>query len=228
MLRQEVYADDARPGASADQIQRAQMPYTVTEQNFTIRAVQPRGTNRHAVFFTHAREAISYHYERNPADPRIQHALTLEVDAFGNVLKQAAIGYGRRTQIRVIDDHGERATGAEPRPGRARLRPTKPSRQPRCSPTPKTASPTPSTSPDEHRNPLPCEAVTFELTGYTATGPAGRFQASDFVEPDPDPQRQAACVTSSLPPRSPTRPRPPAASAAAPSNGCARSTGATI
>ena len=58
--------------------------------------LQPRGANRHAVFFTHAREAISYHYERNPADPRIQHALTLEVDDFGNVLKQAAIGYGRR------------------------------------------------------------------------------------------------------------------------------------
>ena len=40
-------------------------------------------------------------------------------------------------------------------------------------------------SPDTHRTPLPCEALTFELTGYTATGPAGRFQASDFVEPDP-------------------------------------------
>ena len=81
----------------AEQIQRARTPYTVTEQNFTIRALQPRGANRHAVFFTHAREAISYHYERNPADPRIQHALTLEVDDYGNVLKQAAIGYGRRT-----------------------------------------------------------------------------------------------------------------------------------
>ena len=97
MLRQEVYADDAdHPGATPEQIQRARTPYTVTEQNFTIRALQPRGPNRHAVFFTHAREAISYHYERNPTDPRIQHALTLEVDDYGNVLKQAAIGYGRR------------------------------------------------------------------------------------------------------------------------------------
>ena len=71
-----------------DQIRRARTPYTVTEQNFTIRALQPRGANRHAVFLAHAREALSYHYERNPADPRIQHALTLEVDAYGNVLKQ--------------------------------------------------------------------------------------------------------------------------------------------
>ena len=42
------------------------------------------------MFFTHARETISYHYERDPADPRIEHALTLEVDAYGNVLKSLA------------------------------------------------------------------------------------------------------------------------------------------
>ncbi|MCI0647258.1 MAG: toxin, partial [Chloroflexi bacterium] len=88
MLRQEVYALD-----SSDQEQH---PYIVTEQNFSVRQLQPQAENRHAVFLTHAREALSYHYERNPADPRIQHALTLEVDDFGNVLKSAAIGYGRR------------------------------------------------------------------------------------------------------------------------------------
>src|SRR5262249_34288713 len=69
MLRQEIYAED--------NTHKAKHPYTVTEQNFTIQAVQPRGANRHAVFFIHAREAINYHYERNPADPRTQHALTL-------------------------------------------------------------------------------------------------------------------------------------------------------
>ena len=76
-----------------------------------------RGSNRHAVFFTHAREAISYHYERNPADPRIQHALTLEVDAYGNVLKQAAIGYGRRTNP-GRRQAGASAADAEPGPER--------------------------------------------------------------------------------------------------------------
>ena len=88
MLRQEVYA--------LDKSAKEPFPYTVTEQSFTIRALQPQAGNLHAVFFTHAREAIKYHYERNPVDPRIQHTLTLEVDDYGNVLKEAAIGYGRR------------------------------------------------------------------------------------------------------------------------------------
>ncbi|WP_081066246.1 SpvB/TcaC N-terminal domain-containing protein [Burkholderia cepacia] len=167
MLRQEVYADDAtHPGATPEEIQRAGTPYTVTEQNFSIRTLQPRGTNRHAVFFTHADEALSYRYERNPADPRIQHALTLEVDDYGNVLKQAAIGYGRRVSPLSEQWDRDRQTTAlltytENRVTNA------------------------IGSSDILRNPLPCEAVTFELTGYTATGPAGRYRATDFVEPDP-------------------------------------------
>jgi RHS repeat-associated protein len=89
MLRQEIYAADGTP--------KQKIPYAVTEQNFTIEQTQPRSSNRHAVFFTHPRETIIYHYERNPTDPRTAHKLVLEVDAFGNVLKEAAIGYGRRS-----------------------------------------------------------------------------------------------------------------------------------
>lgn len=158
MLRQEVYALDGT--------EREQHPYTVTEQNFTIQRLQPHDGNRHAVFFTHPREAITYHYERNPADPRIQHALTLEVDDYGNVLKQAAIGYGRRASpLSEQWDRDRQTTGL--------LTYTENSVTNAID------------SPDTHRNPLPSEAITFELTGYAATGPAGRYQASDFVEPDP-------------------------------------------
>ena len=89
MLRQEVYALDGTEEKEAH-------PYVVTEQNFTIKCLQPEAANKHGVFFTHAREALTYQYERNPEDPRIGHALTLEVDDFGNVLKSAAVGYGRR------------------------------------------------------------------------------------------------------------------------------------
>ncbi len=184
MLRQEVYADDAGPSATPEQLERTGTPYTVTEQNFTIRTVQPRGGNRHAVFFTHAREAISYHYERNPADPRIQHALTLEVDVFGNVLKQAAIGYGRRKQIRLIDDQG--SVQHVPNPGLTGLDTSDQARQttPLLTYTENRVTNAIETA-DTYRTPLPCESLTFELTGYAPTGAGGRFQATDLVEPDP-------------------------------------------
>ena len=93
MLRQEVYALD---GSGTKDYPHGH-PYTVTEQNFNIQRLQPQAGNRHAVFLTHARESINYYYEREPADPRISHALTLEVDGYGNVLKEIAIGYGRRS-----------------------------------------------------------------------------------------------------------------------------------
>ncbi|MHA7291289.1 SpvB/TcaC N-terminal domain-containing protein [Arthrobacter sp. MDT3-24] len=184
MLRQEVYADDARQGATPQQVQRARTPYTLTELNFTVRTLQPRGGNTQASFFTHACEAISYHYERNPADPRIQHALTLEVDALGNVLKQAAIGYGRREQIRVVDAQGN--VQQVPNPGLAGLDPTDQAKQvtPLLTYTENSVTNAIETS-DTYRTALPCESLTFELTDYTPTGEAGRFQASDLVEPDP-------------------------------------------
>ncbi|GAA3938400.1 SpvB/TcaC N-terminal domain-containing protein [Actinoplanes auranticolor] len=88
MLRQETYAQDGTA--------RAAHPYVVTEQNLAVRMSQPRGTNEHAVFATHQHEAITYHYEREPADPRVTHTLDLEVDPYGNVLRTVTIGYGRR------------------------------------------------------------------------------------------------------------------------------------
>lgn len=184
MLRQEVYADDAVPGATGAQVQRARTPYTVTELNYDIRPLQPKGSNRHAVFFTHAREAIDLHYERNAADPRVQHALTLEVDASGNILKAAAIGYGRRQTLLIRDAQGQRQ--AVPNPGLSGLRVSDRARQTTTLLTYTENGVTHAVeSSDAHRNPLPCEARTFELTGYTPTGAGGRFQASDLVEANP-------------------------------------------
>ncbi|MEM9685877.1 MAG: SpvB/TcaC N-terminal domain-containing protein, partial [Bacteroidota bacterium] len=94
LLRQEVYSEDGTP--------EAQHPYVVTESAYTLRMLQPRAeANRrdrdYGVFFVTPSESISYQYERNPADPRISHQLTLETDAYGHVLQAAAVGYGRRT-----------------------------------------------------------------------------------------------------------------------------------
>lgn len=160
MLRQEVYALDGSD--------KAQHPYTVTEQNFTVQVLQPRTNKRYGVFFTHPREALNYHYERNPADPRVSHAMTLEVDAFGNVLKEVAIACGRRqpdpnlplpvdqnkqTQILVTYTENQVTNVVDER--------------------------------DDYRTPLPSEARSYELTGYSPTSDTGRFQSVDFVQPDP-------------------------------------------
>jgi RHS repeat-associated protein len=105
MLRQEVYALDQTP--------KQDHPYTVTEQNHTVRRLQPRDGNRHGVFLTHPREVINFHYERSFTfdsadpepdpqkkrkifDPRVQHTFTFAVNDFGNVLKSATVAYGRR------------------------------------------------------------------------------------------------------------------------------------
>ena len=192
MLRQEVYAKDGTP--------KAEHPYTVTEQNFTIRRLQPKAVNRHGVFFTHAREAISYHYERrlvpvvngrivdeiavatNPdtqwlADPRVQHALTLEVDGFGNVLKEATIGYGRRQVDSILPLQVDREKQSEILITYTENEVTNHINED-----------------DAHRTPLPAETRTYELTGYIPSGNTSRFQASDFVTPDPNDANKVAHV----------------------------------
>jgi RHS repeat-associated protein len=184
ILRQETYADDAGPGASAAQIRRAATPYTVSEQNVTVRRVQPRGPNRHTVFFTHPAEAIAYHYERDPADPRVAHTLTLEVDGHGNILKQATIGYGRRKLIRVLDNQGQPHLVGNP--GLSGLTPADQAKQTTTLLTYTENRVTNAVhAADTHRNPQPCETRTYELTEYTPTGPAGRFRYADLIAPDP-------------------------------------------
>jgi hypothetical protein len=139
MLRQEVYAQDGSA--------KEPYPYTVTEQNFTIGALQHRAGNRHAVFFTHPKEVIAYHYERNPADPRTQHALTLEVDAYGNVLKKAEIGYGRRSDDASLPTDEDRAQ----------------QRLVHITCTENTMTNALVQDPDGYRTPLPAGTCTYEL-----------------------------------------------------------------
>jgi RHS repeat-associated protein len=192
MLRQEVYADDAPPGSLEAVIQRARIPYSVVEQNFTIRRMQPRADNRHAVFFTHPREVVTYHYERTLVpvlngqivdevtaaanattrwlpDPRVQHALTLEVDNFGNVLNSAAIGYGRRFDAAdtiFIPEDWER---------QRLIHMT-------CTQNIFTNS---IDQPDTYRTPMPAETRTYELRRpeqeKSGNGLTSRYQSDDLL-----------------------------------------------
>ena len=143
-LRQEVYA--------LDEVGEIEFLYGVSENSFEIKMLQSRGENRHAVFFVHPREKIDYHYERNIKDqeiedPRIGHSFTLEVDQYGNVLKSAAVGYGRanpdsslngyeqekQTQILITYTENEFTNEIDQE--------------------------------NDYRTPLPCETRTYELTG---------------------------------------------------------------
>ena len=172
ILRQEVYAEDGST--------RAPLPYSVSERNYTIECLQPRGAaNRFAVFFAHPRETLDFHHERNPADPRVSHALTLQVDGYGNALKSVAVGYGRAS-----------SDLAQP-PDRARQMTTlitateadftNPIDDPVQS---LDTGSDPAVHLDEYRAPQPWQTRGFELTGYPASGPAGRFGLADFVQED--------------------------------------------
>lgn len=166
-LRIEVFADDDTP--------QAEHPYTVTEQNFSVEFLQARGPNRHAVFQVHPRESLSYNYERDPADPRITHNLTLSVDSFGNVLQSVSVGYGRRAgyaapepllsgmfQAMLAHDQTRRHISATGRAFTASVN-----------------TPWSSTAIDAYRAPLECETLTAELTGITPA--AARFTFAEMT-----------------------------------------------
>ena len=163
MLRQEVYALDG----SGNEDYPLGHPYVVTEQNFSVEMLQPTGKNPHAVFFTHPREAISYHYERDPDNARVSHTMTVEVDRFGNVLKSASIGYKRRI--------GDTNAPTEVRAEQLRNHLTWSENQ----------YTNPVDSDDAYRTPLLAESSTYELTGFDLEEKE-RFAIEDLVSLDGD------------------------------------------
>ncbi|MGF7163612.1 RHS repeat-associated protein [Rhodoligotrophos appendicifer] len=155
LLRREVYALDGTD--------KAPHPYSVIEQNFALRLLQQRGSNKHAVFFAHPRESIVYYYERDPADPRIAQALTLEVDAYGNSLKTASVAYGRRQPDPALDPADQEAQGEV----HIVLNETDVTNA--------------IEDPDAYRKPVPAEQRSFSLTGLGAPGQGHRFTADEIL-----------------------------------------------
>jgi hypothetical protein len=95
-LRSEVFAHDApSEGATPEQIKKQLTPYSVAARNYVIELLQPKRTNKHAVFVVKESEAITYNYERDTEDPRIAHNLNIRLDEYGNVLESAAVVYPR-------------------------------------------------------------------------------------------------------------------------------------
>jgi RHS repeat-associated protein len=98
-LRTEVYAHDGTT--------KADHPYQVTENRYRVRLLQPKGNNAHAVYHTTPLETLTYHYERQPADPRVLHVLNLRVDNFGNITDSITIAYGRRDAPANLSEQAE-------------------------------------------------------------------------------------------------------------------------
>jgi RHS repeat-associated protein len=87
ILRQEIYALDG----TAD----APNPYSAVEYRYQVDQLQPPTDTSYGSYHDWQREALSCHHERNPADPRISHDLTLTVDDYGNITSRASVGYPR-------------------------------------------------------------------------------------------------------------------------------------
>jgi RHS repeat-associated protein len=155
MLRQEVYGLDGSAQATT--------PYSVGEQNLTLQLLQPRQGQRHAVFFVHPREVLTFHYERDAADPRLTHGLTLEVGNFGDVLKSATVAYPRRQPDPLLEPRDQAK--------QAQLHVT-------WSETDVTNA---TNLPDDWRGQLTCETRLYELTGVAPAVGEVRFMFDEIL-----------------------------------------------
>jgi RHS repeat-associated protein len=156
VLRTEVYGRDGS--------EKARHPYLVTDNRYRVEELQAPVGERHRVYLSALAESLVYHYERNPADPRIGHTLNLEWDSFGNVLKQVAIAYGRRRPDQKLPTDDDRAKQAQ-----SLITYTE-----NCFTNEIDAK-------NAYRTPLPCETTTCELNGYPPSGEGGRFESVDFT-----------------------------------------------
>ena len=86
-----------------------------------------------------------------PDDPRVQHAITLEVGHYGEVIKQVSIGYGRDTS--PLETEFDRAAQTTTLITATDTTYTKPLTDPAAHPS-------------DHRTPLPADSRTMELTGF--------------------------------------------------------------
>lgn len=147
IIRQEIYADDKTDASSH--------PFRTTEHRHQVQLVQPTLDNTHPCFSVHDSETLSYHYERDPTDPRVDHDLVLALDRYGTVTKSANVGYPRRnpayaeqaTTLLTYVEHD--TTNADDRP-------------------------------DWYRIAIPIETRSYQLTGLTPT-PAPLFNATELL-----------------------------------------------
>jgi RHS repeat-associated protein len=159
MLRQEVYELDTDAVECSEE--RPVKLFSTAFHNCHIRMLQPQAGNPHAVFLATESEAITYHYELDlqvdtlTPDPRIAHTLNLNVDEYGNVLQSAAVVYLR------IGRHVD-----ETLPGGAEGLIAQVQGELHLSYTENRYT-NDVDDPDHYRLRVPCEVLTYELTGIS-------------------------------------------------------------
>jgi len=162
MLRQEVYELDVDALELGEH--RPVKLFSTAYHNCHIQRLQAKGINQHAVFLVVESEAITYHYELNltlnnlnlddlTPDPRIAHTLNLNFDDYGNVLQSVAVVYPRLGQFEDSTLSAESLTLIRQVQRESHLAYT----ETRFTNDVETS--------DSHRLRLPCEVLSYELTG---------------------------------------------------------------
>jgi len=173
-LRQEIYALDPATNPTL-----SEYPYSVAEHNNTITLLQPRGANQYAVFLSTESEMITYHYERNPADPSIAHTLNTAYDPYGNIVDSYAVVYARQP-VNPAHPGGMTLPGNQPLP--ADVMTVQQNTWVVYTHHNYTGQ---IITPSTYRLPVTCETITWQLTGLTPSG--GFFSITDFTDPSTPP-----------------------------------------
>lgn len=108
LLRQETYMDDATAESTDEEIERAGVPVSISERNYSIIQLQPGTEHSSAVFTTAPREIFTFQLERNAQDARISHQITLERNKYGQTMREVAIGYGRQSEDLTLPTQWDR------------------------------------------------------------------------------------------------------------------------
>jgi RHS repeat-associated protein len=151
-MRTEIYALDG----SAQQAN----PYSVSQTRYSVNLLQPPTATSYGAVYASELESISYHYERNADDPRVEHSMVLEIDAYGTVTKSASAAYPRRApaypqQTALLVTYAEHdVLNVDDQTSWYRIG-------------------------------LPVESRLYELTGVAPTGPGGFYDVSALTAQAP-------------------------------------------
>ncbi len=181
MLRQEVVELDI--DALEQPVNSKQQPvklFSTAYHNCHIRRLQSTDVNRHAVFLVAESEAITYHYELDvrkeqldklkpgeqlKPDPRIAHTLNLQYDEYGNVLQSVAVVYPRQGKFENDANLASGLTDALTLIDTVQQERHLAYTETRYTEDFGTQPGDKDAVLDHHRLRMPCEVLTYELTG---------------------------------------------------------------